>query len=83
MNEICTTLPCVGFVGWKWEISHINFHLWVFAKFPCVWFQRRDWKFQPEGGVSTARSAVYGVPRSLDISRGQAKTNKILYVLSI
>ena len=38
INEICTTFPCEGFVGLNgknWYISHINFHLWVLAKFPC------------------------------------------------
>ena len=39
MEEIYTTFPCVGFVGFEWEmvynyISHINFHLWVLAIFP-------------------------------------------------
>ena len=36
INVICTTFPCVGFVGLKREIVHFPYQLptWVFAKFP-------------------------------------------------
>ena len=38
INVICTTFPCVGFVGLKWEIVYFPYKLpfMVFAKFPCV-----------------------------------------------